>query len=130
VSTDWVLCAGNHYQVLQVPFEASPSSITTAFKKLSLKVHPDKNQSDPDASQKFGRIKQACEILTQTDERYMYDISIGQRPYELEKRSNKELMALCSSLSLPKNGAKAALLGRLNEHYKKKNATSAGNKAH
>ncbi|MCL4127783.1 UNVERIFIED_CONTAM: hypothetical protein GTU68_043209 [Idotea baltica] len=38
-----------------------------------MKYHPDKNQGDPQAADKFKEIKEAYEILTDADKRGQYD---------------------------------------------------------
>jgi DnaJ-class molecular chaperone len=41
------------YSIMEVKKNASPSDIKKNYRKLSLKLHPDKNQDDPNAKSKF-----------------------------------------------------------------------------
>ena len=43
------------------------------YKKLVLKYHPDKNQGDPTAKEKFQKLKQAFDILSDPEKRKVYD---------------------------------------------------------
>jgi curved DNA-binding protein CbpA len=50
-----------------VPQTATESEIKTAYKKLALKTHPDKNPNDPSAREKFQRISEAYKRITDPD---------------------------------------------------------------
>jgi DnaJ family protein C protein 16 len=64
----------DYYQTLGIPRTADQAAIKKAFKKLSLKYHPDKNTEDPKASeQKFMRIANAYDVLSDPDKRKIYD---------------------------------------------------------
>mmetsp|Transcript_24818 Transcript_24818/g.36601 ORF Transcript_24818/g.36601 Transcript_24818/m.36601 type:complete len:484 (-) Transcript_24818:65-1516(-) len=59
-----VMTVDEAYQVLGVSRGASESVVKTAYKKLALKTHPDKNPDDPDARAKFQRISEAYKRIT------------------------------------------------------------------
>jgi len=63
------------YDVLGVDEEASESQIKRAYRKLSLKYHPDKNQGEDaeTAATKFQEVSHAYEILSDPDKRMLYD---------------------------------------------------------
>ena len=61
------------YDKLGVSTNASADDINKAYKKLAVKMHPDKNPNDPDANAKFQEINQAKEILTNDEKKKMYD---------------------------------------------------------
>jgi len=63
----------NFYELLQVPREASESDIKRAFRKLSLKYHPDKNPGNEEAATTFKQINRAYEVLSDADKRQVYD---------------------------------------------------------
>ena len=53
----------NFYELLGVAKDASEGDIKKAYKKKSLKLHPDKNPDDPDAERKFAELSQAYTTL-------------------------------------------------------------------
>lgn len=75
----------NHYSLLNVNRSSSPLDIKRAYKKLSLKLHPDKNPDDPEASTKFDRVKKAYDILMDMEFREVYN-KFGQDGINSNKR--------------------------------------------
>ncbi|XP_077304256.1 dnaJ homolog subfamily C member 10 [Lithobates pipiens] len=63
----------DYYSLLGVSRASSNREIRQAFKKLALKLHPDKNKNDPDAHDKFLKINRAYEVLKDEDLRKKYD---------------------------------------------------------
>merc|ERR1712141_40831 len=66
----------SYYKLLGVDKKASKQEIKKAFRKLAVQYHPDKNNS-PDAEDKFRKIAEAYEILSDDDKRRQYDLSGG-----------------------------------------------------
>jgi DnaJ family protein B protein 4 len=62
----------NHYDTLGISNDANEEQIKRAYRKLSLKYHPDRNQS-PEAQSKFQAINEANEILGDSARRQQYD---------------------------------------------------------
>jgi molecular chaperone DnaJ len=63
----------DYYEILGVERSASTSEIKTAYRRLAVKYHPDRNPDLPEAEEKF---KEACEayaVLSNTDKRASYD---------------------------------------------------------
>ncbi|XP_042317259.1 sterile alpha motif domain-containing protein 13 isoform X1 [Sceloporus undulatus] len=66
----------NYYDVLGVPKTASADEIRKAYRQLALKVHPDKNPGNRQASEKkFVEISKAYEVLSDAKKRDEYDRS-------------------------------------------------------
>ena len=63
----------NYYKILEINKNASSQDIKKAYKKLALMYHPDKNKS-PDAEQKFKKIAEAYEVLSDEKKRKEYDM--------------------------------------------------------
>lgn len=63
----------NLYKVLGVNASASQSEIKEAYRKLSMKTHPDR-KGDPKV---FQKVKEAYDILSNPDKRSRYDIMIN-----------------------------------------------------
>jgi DnaJ-class molecular chaperone len=64
----------DYYGTLGVERDATAQQIKNAYRKLSLKFHPDKNKGDETARKKFVEINEAFEVLSDEDKRQIYDI--------------------------------------------------------
>ncbi|CAD1468117.1 unnamed protein product, partial [Heterotrigona itama] len=67
--------AKTHYEVLGVKTNATYNEIKSAYYKLTLKYHPDKNKSKS-AKEMFHKISEAYDILSKYDTRKQYDRTI------------------------------------------------------
>lgn len=63
----------DYYSVLGVSRDASPKEIRAAYRKLARKYHPDVNKDDKDAADKFKRVQEAYEVLSDPKKRERYD---------------------------------------------------------
>lgn len=61
------------YDVLGVPRTATQKEISSAFRKLARKYHPDTNQGDKEAETRFKEISEAHEVLSDAKKRQLYD---------------------------------------------------------
>ena len=64
----------DYYKVLEIEENASQDEVKKAYRKLSMKWHPDKNQGNPDATNTFQKISEAYETLGDQERRQEYDI--------------------------------------------------------
>jgi DnaJ-class molecular chaperone len=61
------------YEVLGVQRGASAAAIKSAYRKLAKKHHPDNNQKDPKAAERFSEVNSANEIIGDEDKRKQFD---------------------------------------------------------
>lgn len=63
----------DYYKILGIAKGAAQEEISKAYKKLARKHHPDLNQGDKKAEEKFKEINEAHEVLKDPEKRRMYD---------------------------------------------------------
>jgi len=73
------------YDVLGVSRDASEDEIKDAYRKKATEYHPDVSD-DPDAEEKFKKIKKAKEVLTDEEQRQAYDRLGHERFEQADKR--------------------------------------------
>jgi molecular chaperone DnaJ len=63
----------DYYEVLGVTRTATEQEIKSAYRKLALQFHPDRNPNNPDAEEKFKECSEAYAILADVEKRSVYD---------------------------------------------------------
>lgn len=63
----------DYYEVLGVTRNATPEEIKKQYRKLAVQFHPDRNQGDKAAEDKFKEAAEAYEVLSDTSKRQRYD---------------------------------------------------------
>jgi molecular chaperone DnaJ len=63
----------DYYEILEIGRNATQAEIKSAYRKMALRYHPDKNPGDPTAEEKFKEAAQAYEILSNEQKRARYD---------------------------------------------------------
>ena len=63
----------DYYELLGVDRKASADEIRSAYRKLALKYHPDRNPGDKEAERKFKEISEAYDVLSDDKKRPLYD---------------------------------------------------------
>jgi molecular chaperone DnaJ len=61
------------YQVLGVPKNASAAEVKKAYRKLAQRYHPDANQGNKDAEERFKEVSAANDVLSDPEKRAQYD---------------------------------------------------------
>lgn len=72
----------SYYDILEISPTASQDEIKKSFRHLALKYHPDKNGNSEDSRQKFMRLVEAYEILSDDQARRNYDGTTFGTPKE------------------------------------------------
>src|ERR1700730_12856835 len=62
-----------YYEILGVERGATDSDLKSAYRKLAMKLHPDKNPGDGECEHRFKEINEAYEVLKDGDKRAAYD---------------------------------------------------------
>ena len=63
----------DYYEILGVGRDADDAEIKKAFRRLARELHPDRNQEDPQAEEKFKELAEAYEVLSDAQRRRTYD---------------------------------------------------------
>ena len=63
----------DYYKTLNVNKDASSSEIKSAYRKLALRYHPDRNPGDKTAEESFKAASEAYEVLSDSKKRQIYD---------------------------------------------------------
>lgn len=73
----------NYYYFLSVEENAGDEEIRKAYRKLSVKYHPDKNENDAFFAKRFMEVQEAYDVLGDSEKRRIYDenLSHQQRSY-------------------------------------------------
>ena len=61
------------YQILGVARGASEADIKKAYRKLAKELHPDRNKDNPKATERFSRVTNAYDLLSDKDKRARFD---------------------------------------------------------
>jgi len=70
----------DYYEVLGAARTATPQELKSAYRKLALQFHPDKNPGDATAEEKFKECTEAYEVLSDAEKRARYDRFGHQAP--------------------------------------------------
>jgi len=78
----------NYYQILGLDRDATVEDIRKAYRTYAAKFHPDKHEGDPFFEERFKEVKEAYEILSDTEKRWRYDIkTFGKSKVALKPNS-------------------------------------------
>jgi len=78
----------NYYQILGVDKNADDTDIKKAYRRLARQYHPDKNQGNKQAEEKFKSINEAYEVLGNPENRAKYD-QLGQSYHRYQQMGGR-----------------------------------------
>ncbi|MFM2151672.1 MAG: Molecular chaperone DnaJ, partial [Pseudomonadota bacterium] len=67
------LAKRDYYEVLGVERSATEQQLKSAYRKLAMELHPDRNPGDKAAEEKFKEVGEAYEVLSDKEKRARYD---------------------------------------------------------
>lgn len=79
----------SHYNTLGIPKTATDAEIKKAYRKLALKLHPDKNPTK-EAEDEFKRVNDAYTILSDANKRGDYDQSLRMKQNSIPRRERNK----------------------------------------
>ena len=77
------------YEILGVPNTASAEEIKSAYRKLALKYHPDRNPDSTTAEAQFKEVNEAYRILSDATLRRTYDLDLNMNSVTGKVRGNR-----------------------------------------
>ena len=72
----------DYYDVLGVSKNSTSDQIKSAYRKLAVKYHPDKNKGDKSAEEKFKEASEAYHVLSNAERKQNYD-NFGHAAFEI-----------------------------------------------
>jgi len=63
----------DYYEILGVPRDADDKTIKSAYRKIALQNHPDRNPNNPEAEKRFKEASEAYQVLSDPEKRRIYD---------------------------------------------------------
>lgn len=63
----------DYYEILGIDRKATEKEMKTAYRKLAMKFHPDRNPDNPEAEKNFKEVAEAFAVLSDSEKRTRYD---------------------------------------------------------
>ncbi len=80
----------NYYEILGVSKNATADEIKKAYRTLAFKYHPDRNQGNAEAEEKFKQISAAYDVLGDEAKRRQYDMGYSTDSYSSAGQSQHQ----------------------------------------
>ncbi len=80
----------NYYEILGVSKNATADEIKKAYRTLAFKYHPDRNQGNAEAEEKFKQISAAYDVLGDEAKRRQYDMGYSTDSYSSAGQSQQQ----------------------------------------
>lgn len=106
----------DYYQILGVSKTASQEDIRSAYRKLAMKYHPDRNPGDKKAEDKFKEMNEAYQVLSDPQKRSRYD-QLGDSYYRYQQGGGAPGGFDWSQWSTSPGGSRVEFNGDLNNLF-------------
>jgi curved DNA-binding protein len=106
----------DYYQTLGVSKTASQDEIRSAYRKLAMKYHPDRNPGDKKAEDKFKEINEAYQVLSDQQKRSRYD-QLGDSYFRYQQSGGSPSGFDWSQWSNSPGGSRVEFSGDLNDLF-------------
>lgn len=63
----------DYYEILEITRDADSGAVKKAYRKQALRYHPDRNEGDKEAEEKFKLVNEAYQVLSDPQKRTTYD---------------------------------------------------------
>ena len=80
----------NYYEILGVSKNATADEIKKAYRTLAFKYHPDRNQGNAEAEEKFKQISAAYDVLGDEAKRRQYDMGYSTDSYGAARSQSQQ----------------------------------------
>jgi curved DNA-binding protein CbpA len=80
----------NHYETLGIKADATQEEIKRSYRKLAFKFHPDKNNGNMSANDRFTAVQEAYQVLSNSQKRKIFDKLYSIYLYESNEPSTLE----------------------------------------
>jgi len=108
----------DYYKILGVDKSASQDEIKKAYRKLAMKYHPDRNQDNKKAEEKFKQITEANEVLSDPDKRKKYDtLGSNWKQYQSQGQGFEDFYSHFGSGGKGPVGAQYSYSGNLDDLF-------------
>ncbi|MFP4088685.1 MAG: DnaJ domain-containing protein [Cyclobacteriaceae bacterium] len=83
----------NYYHVLGVDYDVSAVELKLAYRNLAKKYHPDANRGDTEKEEMFKLISEAYQVLSDTQKKASYDLSLLLGLHEIQEEYDRRYYA-------------------------------------